>query len=58
MVGLTPLEPLATPSIPDAGGRGPYNRADVVIAYPLEAIGTDVAALMTIAIGGVSRPRG
>lgn len=58
VVGLTPLEPLATPSIPDAGGRGPYNRADAVIAYPLEAIGTDVAALMTIAIGGVYAAKG
>jgi ribulose-bisphosphate carboxylase large chain len=58
VVGLTPLEPLATPSIPDVGGRGPYNRADAVIAYPLEAIGTDVAALMTIAIGGVYAAKG
>jgi ribulose-bisphosphate carboxylase large chain len=58
VVGLTPLEPLATPSIPDVGGRGPYKRADAVIAYPLEAIGTDVAALMTIAIGGVYAAKG
>ena len=58
VVGLTPLEPLATPSIPDVGGRGPYKRADAVIAYPLEAIGTDVAALMTIAIGGVYATKG
>ncbi len=58
VVGLTPLEPLATPSIPGGESRGPYKRADAVIAYPLEAIGTDVAALMTIAIGGVYAAKG
>lgn len=39
------------PSIPEAGD-GPFKRADVDIAFPLDAIGTDLAALMTIAIGG------
>lgn len=58
VVGLMPLEPLATPSIPDVGGSGPYKRANAVIAYPLEAIGTDVASLMTIAIGGVYAAKG
>ena len=37
---------------------GPYRRAEVVIAYPLEAVGTDIAALMTIAVGGVFAVRG
>lgn len=55
---ITPLEPTGTPSIPDPDGRGPYKRADVVIAYPLEAVGTDIAALMTIAIGGAFSVRG
>lgn len=54
---ITPLPPTDTPSIPD-GGTGPYNRADVVIAYPLEAVGTDIAALMTITIGGVFAVKG
>lgn len=52
------LEPLDTPSIPDAAGSGPYHRADATIAYPMEAVGTDIAALMTITIGGVYAVRG
>ncbi|MEF2549803.1 3-oxo-isoapionate-4-phosphate decarboxylase OiaX [Aurantimonas sp. A2-1-M11] len=55
---VVPHEPLAVPSIPDPQGTGPWRRADVTIAYPLEAIGTDVAALMTIAIGGVFAVKG
>jgi len=55
---VRPLAPLEVPSIPDPGGKGPYKRADAVIAYPLEAVGTDFAALMTIAIGGVFAVRG
>ena len=54
---ITPLPASKTPSLPDAG-TGPYNRADVVIAYPLEAVGTDIAALVTITIGGVFAVRG
>ena len=55
---VIPLEPILCPSIPDPAGEGPYNRADAVIAYPLEAVGTDVAALMTVTIGGVFAARG
>ncbi len=55
---VTPLEPLTVPSIPDPAGQGPYRRADVTIAYPLEAVGTDIAALMTITIGGVFAVKG
>lgn len=55
---VSPLEPIDIPSIPDPEGSGPYNRADAVISYPLDAIGTDVAALTTIAIGGVYAARG
>ncbi|MBX2882747.1 MAG: ribulose-bisphosphate carboxylase large subunit family protein [Granulosicoccus sp.] len=58
VVDISPLPSADTPSIPDAGGKGPYHRADVVIAYPLEAIGSDIAALMTIAVGGVYAARG
>jgi ribulose-bisphosphate carboxylase large chain len=45
------------PSIPDAG-PGPFKRADVDIAFPFDAIGTDLAALMTITIGGTYSIRG
>jgi ribulose-bisphosphate carboxylase large chain len=54
---ISPLPAVETPSIPD-GGTGPYHRADVVIAYPLEAVGTDIAALATITIGGVYAVKG
>lgn len=55
---LRPLAPADAPALPDPGGAGPYRRADAVISYPIEAIGTDVAALMTIAVGGVYALRG
>lgn len=55
---IAPLCDTETPGFPDNEGKGPYHRADVTIAYPLEAIGTDIAALMTIAIGGVFAARG
>ena len=35
-----------------APATGSFNRADVDIGFPLDAVGTDLAALMTIAIGG------
>lgn len=52
VVDIKVLEPAKTSSLPDPEGKGPYKRADVQIAFPLDAIGTDIAALMTIAIGG------
>lgn len=55
---VQPLDPADTPALPDPGGTGPYNRAEIVIAYPLEAVGTDIAALMTITVGGVFAVRG
>ncbi|SJM29410.1 3-oxo-isoapionate-4-phosphate decarboxylase OiaX [Mesorhizobium delmotii] len=45
------------PSLPEAGD-GPFKRADVDIAFPLDAIGTDLSALMTIAIGGAFSIKG
>jgi ribulose-bisphosphate carboxylase large chain len=51
------LEPLIVSSIPDSG-KGPFQRAEADIAFPFEAIGTDLTALMTIAIGGVYSIRG
>ncbi|NVO28955.1 ribulose 1,5-bisphosphate carboxylase [Donghicola sp. C2-DW-16] len=58
VTGITPLDSTDTPSFPDPSGTGPYRRADITIAYPLEAVGTDIAALMTIAVGGVYAVRG
>jgi ribulose 1,5-bisphosphate carboxylase large subunit-like protein len=46
------LEPAKFPSFP-THEAGPFNRADVDIDFPFDAIGTDLSALMTIAIGGV-----
>src|SRR5580704_4467645 len=53
------LEPVATPSLPDtAPGNARYSRGEADIEFPLEAIGTDLAALTTIAIGGVFSIKG
>jgi 3-oxoisoapionate-4-phosphate decarboxylase len=53
------LEPVATPSLPDtAPGNARYSRGEADIEFPFEAIGTDLAALMTIAIGGVYSIKG
>jgi ribulose-bisphosphate carboxylase large chain len=57
VVALRPLPPAMFPSFPTPG-PGPFNRAEVDIAFPLDAIGTDLAALMTIAIGGVYSIKG
>ncbi len=56
------LEPAAEPSFPQdrlaTAEARPYRRADVDIDFPLEVVGTDLAALMTIAIGGVYSIKG
>ncbi len=57
VVAIRHLEPLKTPSIPTQES-GPFNRAEADIEFPLEAIGTDLSALMTIAIGGVYSIKG
>ena len=57
VVALRPLPPAATPSFP-ADGCGPFNRAEADIDFPFDAIGTDLAALMTIAIGGIYSIKG
>ncbi|MBZ9734520.1 MULTISPECIES: 3-oxo-isoapionate-4-phosphate decarboxylase OiaX [unclassified Mesorhizobium] len=57
VLAIRHLPDTAQPSIPEAGS-GPFKRADVDIAFPLDAIGTDLAALMTIAIGGTYSIRG
>lgn len=53
------LPSLSIPSMPQDKPAGTvYKRAEVDIAFPLEAIGFDLAALMTITVGGVYSIRG
>jgi ribulose-bisphosphate carboxylase large chain len=54
---ITPLPEAARPGLPD-DRPGPFHRADVAISFPLEAVGTDLAALMTICVHGVWAVRG
>ena len=58
VLSVTALPDLDQPSLPNTGATGPVKRADAVIAYPLDAVGTDIAALMTITVGGVFAIRG
>jgi 3-oxoisoapionate-4-phosphate decarboxylase len=60
VVEVREIESIATPSIPqvEPGARGPYFRGEADIEFPLEALGTDLAALTTIAIGGVFSIKG
>ncbi len=57
VVGLRTLSPLQVPSIPTTAS-GPFNRAEADIEFPLDAVGTDLSALMTIAIGGAFAIKG
>lgn len=57
LVAYRELEPVNVPSFPDSR-PGPFRRGEADIAFPLAAVGTDLAALMTIAIGGVYSIRG
>jgi ribulose-bisphosphate carboxylase large chain len=59
VVNIRMLEPHQRPAFPqDAVAGAVYKRADVDIDFPLEVIGTDIAALVTIALGGVFSVRG
>lgn len=58
VLSVTALPVLDQASLPNTGATGPVKRADAVIAYPLDAVGTDIAALMTITVGGVFAIRG
>lgn len=60
VISVTALPPAAAPAFPQPGAAAGtvYHRADAVIGYPLEAVGTDLAALMTITVGGVYAARG
>jgi 3-oxoisoapionate-4-phosphate decarboxylase len=57
VVALRTLAPVARSSFPTEED-GPFNRAEADIAFPFDAVGTDLAALMTIAIGGVYSIKG
>ncbi|WP_245441893.1 3-oxo-isoapionate-4-phosphate decarboxylase OiaX [Rhizobium phaseoli] len=58
VLAIRPLEDARHPTWPEASPGTLLHRADVDIAFPLEAIGTDLSALMTIAIGGVYSIKG
>jgi len=59
VVAIRMLPPTDLPSFgPVAGETGPFNVAEADIAFPLDAIGTDLSALMTIAIGGAYSIKG
>jgi ribulose-bisphosphate carboxylase large chain len=59
VIEVRDLPPLDYPSIPQGEpGGGPFRRAEADIEFPFEAVGTDLAALMTIALGGVYSIKG
>jgi ribulose 1,5-bisphosphate carboxylase large subunit-like protein len=59
VLAIRPLADAHYPSWPEAAaGHGPIRRADADIAFPLDAVGTDLSALMTIAVGGIFSIRG
>ncbi|HRX36409.1 MAG TPA: ribulose-bisphosphate carboxylase large subunit family protein [Aestuariivirga sp.] len=57
VVGVRALEPVQDPSFP-GDNPGPFKRIEADIEFPLDAVGTDLAALMTIAIAGVYSIKG
>jgi ribulose 1,5-bisphosphate carboxylase large subunit-like protein len=57
VVNVRPLPSAPHSSFPTEEA-GPFNRAEADIAFPFDAIGTDLAALMTIAIGGIYSIKG
>jgi ribulose 1,5-bisphosphate carboxylase large subunit-like protein len=60
VVDVRKLESTRTPSFPetDPAARGLYSCGEADIEFPLDAVGTDLAALTTIAIGGVFSIKG
>lgn len=62
VAAVRPLAPVAEPSFPHDGTAGPrpasYRCAEIDIEFPLEVVGTDIAALATIALGGVFSLKG
>lgn len=57
VVAYRPLAPVTKSSFP-SDDAGPFHRGEADIAFPFDAVGTDLAALMTIAIGGVYSIKG
>ncbi|KAA0692598.1 ribulose 1,5-bisphosphate carboxylase [Neorhizobium sp. P12A] len=57
VTAIRPLPNAPAPSWPETSAAV-VHRADADIAFPLDAIGTDLSALMTIAIGGVYSIKG
>ena len=57
VVSVTELEPASVPAWP-TDTLGPFRRAEVVIDFPLESIGTDFASLQTIGINALYATRG
>jgi 3-oxoisoapionate-4-phosphate decarboxylase len=57
VLALRHLRPASQSSFPTTES-GPFNRAEADIAFPIDAIGTDLAALMTIAVGGTFAIKG
>ena len=60
VVAIRPLGPARTPSFPDSrpDASGLYRRGEADIEFPLDAVGTDLSALTTIAIAGVFSIKG
>ncbi len=58
VLSIRPLADAERPSWPEDDGNRPIRRADVEIGFPIEAVGTDLSALMTIAVGGIFSIRG
>ena len=57
VAALRALPDAAQASFP-TGAPGPFHRAEADVDFPLDAVGTDLSALMTIAIGGVYAIKG
>jgi 3-oxoisoapionate-4-phosphate decarboxylase len=57
VIAIRHLPSLTVPSMPTAE-TGPFKRIEADIEFPFDAIGTDLTALMTIAIGGVFAIKG
>ena len=55
VAAIRPLPPADWPSIPQTSGLagGRFHRAEVDVDFPLEVVGTDIAALVTLVLAGV-----
>jgi 3-oxoisoapionate-4-phosphate decarboxylase len=49
---LPPAERPAIPQVPGSSG-GAFHRAEIDVDFPLEVVGTDIAALVTLVLAGV-----